>query len=190
MTQNPTQDIVMREYINFKSFNIMIPAITMRESMIKIIIPGLVAVVLDINSASKSTPPGLICCLSIKPTPIPIVIPPIMALVMIGRWTKPFSGVSQSIMVEVNANPRMALKKYDLSYRRDRRYMGILIMSMVCPTWIPQTYLINKLMPNIPPFIRWMGIINKLRPTPMQKLEKSSVTNFFMKKLPLSKSLS
>jgi hypothetical protein len=35
-----------------------------------------------------------------------------------------------------------------------------------------------------------MGIINKLRPTPMQKLEKSSVTNFFMKKLPLSKSLS
>lgn len=54
MTQNPTQDIVMREYINFKSFNIIIPAITMRESMIKIIIPGLVAVVLDINSASKS----------------------------------------------------------------------------------------------------------------------------------------
>lgn len=85
MTQNPTQDIVMREYINFKSFNIIIPAITMRESMIKIMIPGLVAVVLDINSASKSTPPGLICCLSIIPTPIPIVIPPIMALVMIGR---------------------------------------------------------------------------------------------------------
>ena len=176
MTHTPTQEIVMREYINFKSFNI--------------IIPGLVAVALEINSASKSTPPGLICCLSIKPTPIPIVIPPIMALVMIGRWTKLFSGVSQSIMVEVNANPRMALKKYDLSYRRDRRYMGILIMIMVCPTWIPQTYLINKLMPNIPPFIRWMGIINKLRPTPMQKLEKSSVTNFFKKTFPLSKSLS
>jgi hypothetical protein len=35
-----------------------------------------------------------------------------------------------------------------------------------------------------------MGIINKLRPTPMQKLEKSSVTNFFIKTFPLSKSLS
>jgi hypothetical protein len=85
MTHIPTQEIVRSEYISFKSFNMIIPAITMSESIIKIIIPGLVAVVLEINSASKSTPPGLICCLSIKPTPIPIVIPPIMALVMIGR---------------------------------------------------------------------------------------------------------
>lgn len=85
MTHIPTQEIVRMEYINFKSFNIIIPAITISVSIMKITIPGLVAVDFEINSASKSTPPGLICCLSIKPTPIPIVIPPIMALVMIGR---------------------------------------------------------------------------------------------------------
>ena len=153
-THTPTQEIVIMEYINFKSFNIIIPAIIISKSIIKITIPGLIAVDFEIKSASKSTPPGLKCSRSIKPTPIPIIIPPRIALVMIGRCTKPFSGVSQSIMVEVKANPIMALMKYDLSYRRDRRYMGVLIMIMVCPTWIPQTYLINKLIPNIPPFIR------------------------------------
>ncbi len=142
------------EYINFKSFNIIIPAIIISESIIKITIPGLIAVDFEIKSASKSTPPGLICSRNIKPIPIPIIIPPRITFVMIGRCTKPFSGVSKSIMVEVKANPRMALMKYDLSYKSDRRYMGILIMIMVCPTLIPQTYLINKLIPNIPPLIR------------------------------------
>jgi hypothetical protein len=106
----------------------------MSTSIIKITIPGLIPFDFEIESASKSTPPGLICSHIMKPTPVPIMIPPRIALVMIGRCTKPFSGVSKSIIVEVKANPRIASMKYDLSYRSDRRYMGVLIISMVCPT--------------------------------------------------------
>jgi hypothetical protein len=74
----------------------------------KMIIPGLIAVELAIISASKSTPPGLIWNRSMIPTPIPITIPPRIALDITGRCINPFRGAKRSIAVVVNAKPRMA----------------------------------------------------------------------------------
>lgn len=83
----------------------------MNTSIRNITIPGLMAFDFEINSANKSIPPGLICSRIMKPIPIPIVIPPRIALINIGRCNNPFSGVSQSIIVEVKTNPRIALMK-------------------------------------------------------------------------------
>jgi hypothetical protein len=112
---------VINEYINLKSFKIIIPVIMISASIIKMTMPGLIPFDFEINSANKSTPPGLIWNLNIIPTPIPIIIPPSIALVMIGRCTIPLSGTSKSIIVDVKANPRIALMKYDLSYLSARR---------------------------------------------------------------------
>ena len=89
----------------------IIPMIIIKESIIKIIIPGLIDVDLEIKSANKSIPPGLMCSRNIKPIPIPIMIPPRITFVMIGRCTKPFNGVNKSMIVEVKINPRRALIK-------------------------------------------------------------------------------
>ena len=83
----------------------------MKESMTKITMPGLIPVDFEMRSANKSTPPGLICNRSIMPTPIPMMIPPRIAFVMIGRFNKPFKGANQSIMVEVKTSPIIALIK-------------------------------------------------------------------------------
>ena len=71
------------------SFNRRIPVIIMKESMTKITVPGFIPVDFEMRSANKSTPPGLICSRSIMPTPIPMMVPPRIAFVMIGRCNKP-----------------------------------------------------------------------------------------------------
>ena len=83
----------------------------MNTSIRNITIPGLMAFDFEIKSANKSIPPGLMCSRIMKPTPIPIVIPPRIALIKIGRCNNPFSGASKSIIVEVKTNPRIALMK-------------------------------------------------------------------------------
>ncbi len=76
--------------------------------------PGFTFSVFPNRRANRSTPPGLMWFRNIMPTPIPIITPPKIALVMMGRWNNPFNGANRSIAVDVNTNPRMALVKYFL----------------------------------------------------------------------------
>ena len=93
------------------SFNIRIPEMIMKASMIKIMMPGLMPVDFEMRSPNKSAPPGLIRSRSMRPTPIPIMVPPRMACAITGRCNKPFNGARKSIIVDVKASPITALMK-------------------------------------------------------------------------------
>ena len=61
------------------------------------------------KKARRSIPPGHVLCLSIIPTPSPMVRPPSKALTKTGRSKIPFKGKSKSIARDVIDKPNKLL---------------------------------------------------------------------------------
>ena len=77
---NATITIARQEHRKLFRSNKANPAITMSPSSNIMMMAMLMEVVLEITLANKSVPPVLVSYLSIRATPIPIMIPPNKAL--------------------------------------------------------------------------------------------------------------
>lgn len=101
--------IVKQEKRNTSIPKVLYAAAVMRLSISKIITPIFTENAFEINWANKSVPPVLVLYRSIRPTPVPIKIPPNKTLGIIESENRVRMGASQSINADATIKPRKLL---------------------------------------------------------------------------------